>query len=111
MTRREDLAWNAMLFQFGLVDPHISGEFKITSTKKFSWMNSRRRKAVISRIDRFYFSPRINQLGVGSTTGIDPTLAAITDHAPISLTINKLKPRTKTKPGFNKILLKTPTGR
>ena len=63
----------------------------------------------MSRIDRFYVFPYINQLG--GATGIDPTLAARMDHAPISLTINKLKPRTKTKPRFNKNLLKTPTGR
>lgn len=100
----ECVAWNALTIHLELFDAHLSQEFRITTTKKFSWENRRKNTEMVSsRLDRFYVNTFLRS--IGGQTGIWPSMPHISDHAPVFLRIHKRGTRTVRKLAFNRRMM------
>jgi exonuclease III len=81
----EEVAWNHYCLALGFNDVIHLDEFKKIGPKDYTWSRERP-NPIWSRLDRFYITPDIQQ--AGGRHGIWPTVAHLSDHAPIFLQLN-----------------------
>ncbi|KAG0565770.1 hypothetical protein KC19_7G013300 [Ceratodon purpureus] len=103
-------AWTAMLLQLQLLDIHYLDEFRQLTNIKYTWVNRRHGpESIISRLDRFYVSPRLQ--AIGGQSGVWRSTPHMSDHSPVFLKLRRTGNRIKYSQAFNKGLLKTEEGR
>lgn len=100
----ECTAWNALTLHLELYDAYLTQEFRIITTKTFTWENRRRNAGMIcSRLDRFYVNTYVRS--IGGQTGIWPSMPHISNHAPTFMRIYKRGTKTVRKLTFNRKMM------
>jgi hypothetical protein len=98
----EEVAWNKCSLALGFNDVLHLDEFRKIGPKNYTW-SQEKPQPIWSRLDRFYITPDIQQ--AGGRQGIWPTLAHLSDHAPIFIQINLGKKGPRGPLPFNKTML------